>query len=184
MARAKSASRVTSTKGRACCLVIGVACLLALAGCQGGSTGSTDAVQLLITPVPSPTSTPLTQPTAQPVSYVVKSGDTLSGIADMFGVTVDDIVRVNNIADANSLQEGQILNIPGHASGTTTPAASSSATAGTQTPVAGQQTITPVLLPPTALPLDATPPQGPTVVEPGGAATSISSSGETPTVAP
>jgi LysM repeat protein len=161
---------------------------LVLAGCQSGaSTGSNDQVRLLVTPVASPTPTPPAQPTAQPVTYVVKQGDTLSGIADMFGVTVDDIVRINNITDPNSLQVGQTLAIPGRQSdvqgGTATPAGTPAPpTPGPGTPRA--ETVTPVIVLPTTLPADATPPQGPDVPEPQEGASSAPSPAISPTVAP
>ena len=71
----------------ASCLVV----LLLIAGCttQGGSS---DPIRLVVTPVPSPTRTAQAGPTAPPVTYKVKPGDTLSGIADLFGVTVDEIL--------------------------------------------------------------------------------------------
>jgi LysM repeat protein len=133
--------------------------LLALAGCDA-SAGSTEQVRLVITPVPSPTSTPEALPTTQPVSYTVRAGDTLSGIAAMFGVTVDDIVRNNNITDPNTLAEGQVLVIPGRAASPTptsqgTPSPGATGTPGTPGAAAGSPT--PALPPP-----DVTPPQGPT----------------------
>src|SRR5919201_3595484 len=88
-----------------------------LAGCTAGSGGSGDKVKLIITPVDTPTTTPLAAPTMAPTTYTVKSGDTLSGIAALFGVSVDDIVRANNIADPNRLSEGQVLTIPVRPSG-------------------------------------------------------------------
>ena len=45
--------------------------------------------------------------------YVVQSGDTLNVIAMRFGVSVDDIILVNNIANPNLLGEGTELIIPG-----------------------------------------------------------------------
>ncbi|GAP18097.1 membrane protein related to metalloendopeptidases [Levilinea saccharolytica] len=45
--------------------------------------------------------------------YVVQSGDTLNVIAMRFGVSVDDIILVNNIANPNLLAEGTELIIPG-----------------------------------------------------------------------
>lgn len=44
--------------------------------------------------------------------YTVASGDTLSGIAEEFGVTVGEIVAANGIADANLIYPGQRLSIP------------------------------------------------------------------------
>ena len=46
------------------------------------------------------------------VSYVVQTGDTLSGIASKFNSTTDDIMKTNNLADANAIQVGQTLKIP------------------------------------------------------------------------
>ncbi len=128
--------------------------LLLVSGCGPTTQANGDKVKLLITPVATPTATQAAQPTAAPVTYTVKPGDTLSGIADLFGVTVDDIVRVNNIADPNSLAEGQMLKIPGRSpEGTPTEQAS-----GTQTPGGPAS---PILPPP-----NVTPPQGPTTTQP------------------
>jgi stage VI sporulation protein D len=44
--------------------------------------------------------------------YVVQAGDTLSAIAERFGVTVDELVAANNLTDPNVLQVGQTLVIP------------------------------------------------------------------------
>jgi stage VI sporulation protein D len=45
-------------------------------------------------------------------TYTVQSGDTLSKIAKRFGVTVDAIVKANNIANPNLIKAGQVLKIP------------------------------------------------------------------------
>lgn len=44
--------------------------------------------------------------------YVVTQGDTLSGIAQMFGVSMKNIMDANNISNPNSLQVGQKLIVP------------------------------------------------------------------------
>lgn len=44
--------------------------------------------------------------------YIVKLGDTLSAIAQTFGVTVADIAEANNITDVNLIHVGQVLIIP------------------------------------------------------------------------
>ena len=44
-------------------------------------------------------------------TYTVKSGDTLYGISNQFGVSVTELARLNNV-DANTLQVGKVLNIP------------------------------------------------------------------------
>lgn len=165
-------------KGTWLLLTLGIGLLL-LAGCSAG-TGSDEQVRLEITPVATPTFTPLTPPTPAPTTYTVKPGDTLSGIAALFGVTVDDIVRVNNITDANVLSDGQILKIPGReAGGTPTQAAP-----GTGTPQAGQTGTpapagSPVLPPP-----NVTPPQGPTQVPSSPGSSSAPGSTISPTAEP
>jgi len=50
--------------------------------------------------------------TTQEGYYVVASGDTLSKIAQMFGVSVKSIMEANGITDPNSIRVGQRLIIP------------------------------------------------------------------------
>lgn len=49
-------------------------------------------------------------------TYTVVSGDTLSDIADRFGVSVDDLAAINNLDDPTSLFVDQVLTIPGSGS--------------------------------------------------------------------
>jgi len=52
-------------------------------------------------------------------SYTIASGDTLSGIASEFGVSVDSLVAANGIANPDLIYAGQTLVIPdGSSSGT------------------------------------------------------------------
>ncbi len=44
--------------------------------------------------------------------YVVQEGDTLSGIAEMFGVTWDAIIQANGLQSQDSIFVGQELLIP------------------------------------------------------------------------
>lgn len=46
------------------------------------------------------------------ISYVVVSGDNLYSIANKYGVSVDDIKKLNNLS-SNTLKIGQVLKIPG-----------------------------------------------------------------------
>ena len=48
-------------------------------------------------------------------TYVVRPGDTLSGIAGQFGVSVDSLAYANGITDPNRVFAGQQLAIPGAA---------------------------------------------------------------------
>jgi tetratricopeptide (TPR) repeat protein len=58
--------------------------------------------------VPIPTVTPI--PTSQ--IYLVKSGDTLAAVADELGVSVDELVKINNLPNADTIAVGQQLRIP------------------------------------------------------------------------
>ncbi len=87
------------------------------------------------TPGPTPTWDPsLPTPTLAPfILHTVQQGDTLSTIAEKYGVTVDDIRRANNL-DANDtvIRAGQVLQIPQY---TPTPVATPEMVrAGTPTP--------------------------------------------------
>ena len=130
--------------------------LVVLAGCDSVA-GSGERVRVVVTPVDTPTATPLAAPTAAPVTYVVKAGDTLSGIAALFGVSVDDIVRASDISDPNVLSEGQVLTIPGRST-ESTPTGSSTGIPSAEATPAGP------LGSPTLPPPDVTPPLGPTAI--------------------
>ena len=43
--------------------------------------------------------------------YIVKSGDTLSGIASKYGTTYQELARINNISNPNIIFPGQVLKI-------------------------------------------------------------------------
>lgn len=53
-------------------------------------------------------------------TYTVKSGDTLYKIANQYGVTVQQLVTANRLANPNLIRVGQVLTIP-KAGGTTIP---------------------------------------------------------------
>ena len=44
--------------------------------------------------------------------YRIKPGDTLSGLAKESGVTVDELLKLNSIKNANSIKAGAILLLP------------------------------------------------------------------------
>ena len=68
------------------------------------------------TPTPTATKTPTPSPTpsatTKPSTYTVVSGDTLTKIANRFGVTQAALMAANKITNANSIQLGQKLVIP------------------------------------------------------------------------
>jgi lipoprotein-anchoring transpeptidase ErfK/SrfK len=62
---------------------------------------------------PLPTATLLPIPTlATPTTYVVQSGDTLTGIAQAFGIEPLDLMIANQIPNADQIQVGKTLIIP------------------------------------------------------------------------
>ena len=46
------------------------------------------------------------------IEHVVQPGETLSAIAQAYGVKIDTILKANNIKNANSIRVGQKLFIP------------------------------------------------------------------------
>ncbi|MBN2085416.1 MAG: LysM peptidoglycan-binding domain-containing protein [Anaerolineales bacterium] len=75
------------------------------------------------------TALPIVETTATPFLYTVKPGDTLGKIAEQFGVSIDELVVLNNIEDPDWLEPGIQLIIP--------------ARAAVGAPVSGRATVTP-----------------------------------------
>lgn len=66
------------------------------------------------TPAPStpkPTATPEPTP-AGPTEYTVVEDDTLSGIAETYGITVEDLMATNGLTEADVINPGDVLVIP------------------------------------------------------------------------
>lgn len=94
---------------------------------QQPPTAPTPTPQLVMAP-PTPTASPLPEPTPSPSpqpelgptptpapaleEYVVQEGDTLTAIAQEFGVAASVLAEYNDIADPNVINVGQILRIP------------------------------------------------------------------------
>jgi LysM repeat protein len=76
---------------------------------------ATPMVHANFTPQPSVYATPT------PFLYTVKSGDTLGQIAERFGITVEELIAVNNLADPDWLEPGMQLVIPAGAAGVSRP---------------------------------------------------------------
>jgi LysM repeat protein len=55
-------------------------------------------------------------------THTVARGETLTSIAKMYKVTVDELQKANNIEDGRKLQAGQTISIPTSATPTPTPA--------------------------------------------------------------
>jgi LysM repeat protein len=92
------------------------------------------------TPTPTPTHTPVpatptvtltptpSEPSATPtpsgpITYIVEVGDTLTSIAEQFGINILVLMAANNITDPNSIVVGQQLIIPPVGSELPTPTA-------------------------------------------------------------
>ncbi len=80
-------------------------------------TPATGVVQQppVLPPEPPPTTPAPTQPErnlGSQLVYTIQSGDTLYSIAQQFGVTLDDLVALNNIENPDSIRAGDQLFIP------------------------------------------------------------------------
>jgi LysM repeat protein len=90
-----------------------------------GGDDATVAETLPVLVAESTTTIPLVTTTtlaANPEFYTIQQGDTLSAIASSFGVTVADIVAANGLPNADAIQAGQKLAIPGNGTAPTTTA--------------------------------------------------------------
>jgi LysM repeat protein len=91
--------------------------LAAVTACGGGSDNDPTSTPIdflaIVTPTPG-TPVPLTPTVAAGggQTYIVREGDSLSGIASRFGVSQEAIQQANNITDPNSIYAGQELIIP------------------------------------------------------------------------
>src|SRR5437867_2601883 len=77
------------------------------------------------TPSPGTSAAPAmssSHPTAAGNTHIVARGETLTSIAKMYKVTVDELQQVNHIEDGRKLQAGQTITIPTSATPTATPA--------------------------------------------------------------
>ena len=59
----------------------------------------------------TPAKTPAPKPASGGSTYTVVSGDNLTKIANRLGTTVAELVRINNIKNANVISVGQVLKI-------------------------------------------------------------------------
>jgi LysM repeat protein len=78
---------------------------------------SVTAEAVIITPSVTPpiaAATPTPPPTAPPsyIEYVVQRGDILRAIAQKYGVTVEEILAINQIPNPDSLNVASVIRIP------------------------------------------------------------------------
>jgi LysM repeat protein len=78
----------------------------------GGSSPTAAATPGGETATPESTAEP--SPTAGPAVYVVEPGDTLGGIAEQFGTTIEELLALNpEISDPGDITIGQEIRLPG-----------------------------------------------------------------------
>ncbi|MHB8375944.1 MAG: LysM peptidoglycan-binding domain-containing protein [Dehalococcoidia bacterium] len=137
------------------CAVVCCACApaLLLAACGGGSSSSAPpnggvaptATLAATLPTPLILGGGLAQSPGGS-TYTVKSGDTLAGIAQRLGISLQDLRAANPSINPSALSLGQTIKLPAGAGATTPAAAPATDTPGpapTDTPVAAVQTHTP-----------------------------------------
>ncbi len=98
---------------------LAAAIALAAAACgDGGTTSATRPADDALEPevvVPTPTPNPLLVPTPEvvEVNHTVVAGDTPSGIAAQFGISLADLLEANGLTEDSVLQVGDVLVVPG-----------------------------------------------------------------------
>jgi LysM repeat protein len=113
-------------------LLVGAIAALVFASCQGDDDSS-DTTLPALTSTSSSTSIAATTTTLAQF-YEVQQGDTLFGIAQQFGVDLNELITVNSILNPDDIQAGQKLQIPPPTVLVTTPGSTASTAAATTTP--------------------------------------------------
>ena len=97
-------------------------------------------------PVASAVSKELSK-TTETTEYVVRSGDSIGGIAKQYGISRSEIVDLNKLSDPNKLRVGQKLMVPGRlkikAASATAPAKHSAKAKAVETPAASAASAAP-----------------------------------------
>jgi LysM repeat protein len=124
-------------KTRSIASFIGILSIVTVfSACGGDKSTSVETLPLLVSE--TTVAIPLESTTTVVASsefYTVQQGDTLSAIAASFGVAVADIVAANGLPNADAIQAGQKLAIPGNGT-----APSTTAVVTTTAPAAGAST--------------------------------------------
>ncbi len=118
MALLKSVPEMPATSTRTPAAVwlssLAVACLLGCTGPQVAADPSWTPAVVIVTPIvdiasAEATPTPLNIPTT---TYQIKPGETLTQIAERYGLTVEELSALNGIENPNSVQVGQRIKVP------------------------------------------------------------------------
>ncbi|MEZ5342675.1 MAG: LysM domain-containing protein [Acidimicrobiales bacterium] len=92
-------------------MVIGSACGRA-GDAAINNTVSTLDPGVSVTPAPTVLAEAVTAAPPAEITYVIQPGDSLSVVAQRFGVSLRELADFNAISDPNSIKEGQELRIP------------------------------------------------------------------------
>lgn len=128
----------TVKTGRLLAALCAGALLVAACGRSGdpdisvGGTVATAAPTTSTTAAASVTVPTTTPPTTQ-LTYVIQSGDSLSVIAERFGVSTQELADFNAISDVDSIKVGQEISIPPSTVAPPTTAAEASTDSGDDT---------------------------------------------------
>jgi LysM repeat protein len=98
-------------------------------------TATADVVARVASAVP--TVTPTTPPSPTPVTYTVRSGDTLFGIALELDVPLESLMDVNGLSEADTISVGQVLIVPSESDGEAQASSASAPLEARETPTPG-----------------------------------------------
>jgi len=84
--------------------------LPAVAGACGESASAPETLPPIVTT--TTTTTTIAPSTTIPELYEIQPGDTLRKIADEFGVSMEDIINLNQITNPDKIEAGQRIKIP------------------------------------------------------------------------
>lgn len=76
-------------------------------------SGASQPAPAALAPAPAPASSPVTSSAAANGTHTVQSGEYPSKIAKQYGMSTKELMQLNNISDARSLQVGQVLKVKG-----------------------------------------------------------------------
>jgi|DEB19_MinimDraft_3_1074340.scaffolds.fasta_scaffold03045_6 LysM repeat protein len=112
--------------------VAGLLMMFAGSACGSGDGNDYDTLPLITAATQPPViATTTTLPEAVEY-YTIQQGDTLYGIAQSFGITLDDLIAFNGITDPDAIEAGQRLKVP--PVGASIPPAATTTVAQTTTP--------------------------------------------------
>ena len=111
-------------------LLAGSTVVFSLAAVFSAFTGGNDKESESSTTV---TAIESTTTSSVPTTYIVNSGDSLSGIATLLGVDFNELIKLNGILDVDKIDVGDVLKVPPPTTTTSTTSTSTSLAESTTT---------------------------------------------------